>query len=504
MNLEIKEKINEVKSYIGEIEKLTKAIGLLYWDMKTYMPKKSLDTRAGVLEYLSEQEFKLTTGIKVEQFIKFFSDKIDDLDLVDKVMVENLKRNYDETKKIPKKKYLEYVVISSKSEAAWEEAKEKSDFTIFQPHLEKLVEYQKEFINYWGYKDNKYNTLLDKYERGITVEKLDVIFSELRDGIVELLNKIKNSNKKLSKDIFYGKFPIESQEKFSIEVLKKMGFDFNAGRLDISVHPFTLDMGSKDVRLTTHYDENEISSALLSSIHEGGHGIYEQDIPELLESTGLASGVSMGIHESQSRFYENIVGRSKEFWTYFLPIAKEYFSEFKDVTLDEFYEAINYVEPSLIRTEADELTYSLHIIIRYEIEKSLINGEIEVKDLPKVWNNKYKEYLGIEPSNDAEGILQDMHWSDGSFGYFPSYALGNVYGAQMLNKLLKDKPDIFKEISEGKLGGVHEWLKDNVHKHGSIYTPEELIKNITNEEINTKYFLDYLNNKYLNIYTNIL
>lgn len=502
MSLEIKEKLDEVKSYIGDIEKLTKAIELLYWDMKTYMPKKALDSRAGVLEYLSEQEFKLTTGDKVAEFVDFFKDKMDKLDLVDKVMIENLKRNYDETKKILKDKYLEYVVIASKSEAAWEEAKEKSDFSIFRPHLEKVVEYQKDFINYWGYEGNKYNTLLDKYEKGITVEKLDVIFGELRDGIVELLNKINNSNKKISKDIFQGNFPVKAQEEFSIEVLKKMGFDFEAGRLDVSVHPFTLDMGSKDVRLTTHYYENEISSALLSSIHEGGHGIYEQNIPDSLENTGLGGGVSMGIHESQSRFYENIVGRSREFWTHFLPIAKKYFAEFKDTTLDEFYEAINYVEPSLIRTEADELTYSLHIIIRYEIEKALINGEIEVKDLPRIWNEKYKEYLGVEPSNDAEGVLQDTHWSDGSFGYFPSYALGNVYGAQMLNKLLEDKPNIFKEISEGNLKGVYEWLKENVHKHGSVYTPEELIKNITGEEINTKYFLEYLNNKYLGIYTN--
>ena len=504
MSLEIKIKLDEVKSHIGEIEKITKAISLIYWDMKTYMPKKSLDSKASVLEYLSELQFKLTTGEKVLEFINFFEDKMHNLELVDKVMIETLKRNYDETKKIPKEKYLQYVGISAKSEAAWEEAKEKSDFSIFQPHLEKVVQYQKEFINYWGYKDNKYDTLLDKYERGITVKKLDIIFGELRDGIVELLNKIKNSNKKTSKGIFYGNFPVKAQEEFSIKVLKKMGFDFDAGRLDVSVHPFTIDMGSSDVRLTTHYYENDISSALLSSIHEGGHGIYEQDVSESLENTGLATGVSMGIHESQSRFYENIIGRSKEFWNYFLPVARENFADFKDTTLNEFYEAINYVEPSLIRTEADELTYSLHIIIRYEIEKSLINGEIEVCDLPRVWNEKYKEYLGIEPSNDAEGVLQDMHWSDGSFGYFPSYALGNIYGAQMLNKLLKDNPHTFKEVSEGKLERIHQWLKENVHKHGCIYSPEELIKNITGEEINTKYFLEYLNNKYLSIYTDVI
>lgn len=504
MDLEIKSKIDEVKSHIGEIEKINKAIGLLYWDMKTYMPKKSLDSKAGVLEYLSELEFKLTTGDKVLEFINFFEDKMDKLDLVDRVMIETLKRNYDETKKIPKEKYLEYVGVSAKSEAAWEEAKEKSDFSIFEPHLEKVVRYQKEFIDYWGYKDNKYDTLLDKYERGITVEKLDIIFGELRDGIVELLNKIQNSNKKISNDILSGNFPIKAQEKLSKDVLTKMGFDFEAGRLDVSVHPFTLDMGNKDVRLTTHYYENEITSALLSSIHEGGHGIYEQGVSDLLEGTGLAGGVSMGIHESQSRFYENLIGRSKEFWTYFLPLVKENFESFKDISLDKFYEAINYVKPSLIRVEADELTYSLHIIIRYEIEKALINGEIEVSDLPRVWNEKYKEYLGIEPTNDGEGVLQDMHWSDGSFGYFPSYALGNVYGAQMLNKLLQERPDTFKEVSEGKLEGIREWLNENVHKHGCVYSPTELIKNITGEEINTKYFLEYLNNKYLSIYTDIL
>lgn len=504
MDLEIKSKIDEVKSHIGEIEKINKAIGLLYWDMKTYMPKKSLDSKAGVLEYLSELEFKLTTGDKVLEFINFFEDKMDKLDLVDRVMIETLKRNYDETKKIPKEKYLEYVGVSAKSEAAWEEAKEKSDFSIFEPHLEKVVRYQKEFIDYWGYKDNKYDTLLDKYERGITVEKLDIIFGELRDGIVELLNKIQNSNKKISNAILSGNFPIKAQEKLSKDVLTKMGFDFEAGRLDVSVHPFTLDMGNKDVRLTTHYYENEITSALLSSIHEGGHGIYEQGVSDLLEGTGLAGGVSMGIHESQSRFYENLIGRSKEFWTYFLPLVKENFESFKDISLDKFYEAINYVKPSLIRVEADELTYSLHIIIRYEIEKALINGEIEVSDLPRVWNEKYKEYLGIEPTNDGEGVLQDMHWSDGSFGYFPSYALGNVYGAQMLNKLLQERPDTFKEVSEGKLEGIREWLNENVHKHGCVYSPTELIKNITGEEINTKYFLEYLNNKYLSIYTDIL
>jgi carboxypeptidase Taq len=496
----LNEKLKDVREYIKTKELLEQATGLVYWDMRVGMPKKAVEQRAEVVGYLSSEGYKFTTSEKVKGFIEFFEPHLDELNVIDRAMIEELKRQYDEIKKIPEGKYKEYVILCSKSEAAWEEAKEKNDFNIFKPYLGKVIEFQKEFLEYTGYTGTKYDSLLDKYERGITVEKLDEVFGELRDAIVDLLNRIKNSETNIDDSFFKSKFTKAEQEEFGLFVLSKMGYDFDAGRLDESVHPFTINFGNKDVRITTNYHENEFRSALFSSIHEGGHAIYEQDIPDELMGTGLGAGVSMGIHESQSRFYENILGRSKAFWKYFFPEAKKRFKQLKDVSFEEFYKAINIVEPSLVRTEADELTYSLHVIIRYEIEKLIFNGEVNLEDLPNIWNEKYKEYLGVEPSNDAEGILQDMHWSDGSFGYFPSYALGNLYGAQMLKKMLIDSPAIFDEVENGNLDTIHQWLKENVHRHGAVYKPADLIKLISGEELNAKYFIKYLNDKYEEVY----
>ena len=492
-------KIEEFKGYLAKIEYLEAASGVLYWDMRTGIPKKGIAYRGEMLAYLSGETYKLQTSDEMKSFLDYFEMQ-KDLDDVTKAMYLNAKKTYEQTKKIPEDRYKEYSLELSASEAAWEEAKEKSDFSIFMPHLQKVVDFNKEFVEYWGYKDNKYDTLLDFYEPGITVEKLDKVFGELRDAIVSLLKRIEDKNIKINDEIFKTSFSTEEQEAFSLHVLKEMGYDFEAGRMDVSTHPFTINFGNKDVRITTHYYENEFRSALFSCIHEGGHAIYEQDVPDDLRGTLLAEGASMGIHESQSRFYENIIGRSEAFWKYFYPEAIKRFKQFEGVSFEDFYKGINAVEPSLIRTEADELTYSIHVIIRYEIEKALINGKIKVEDLPQVWNEKYKEYLGVEPQNDAEGVLQDMHWSGGGFGYFPSYALGNLYGAQFLDKMKKDLPDLYEEIEKGNLNIIHEWLKDNIHKYGAIYKPTELIKMATGEELTAKYFIDYLNNKYSEIY----
>jgi carboxypeptidase Taq len=491
--------LNEFKAYLKDIEYLNSTSAVLYWDMRVCIPKKAIPYRGEILGYLSGEQYKLQTSDKMKEFIEYFS-ACDELDDVTKSMVENAKKEYDQTMKIPEYRYKEYVIATSNAEAAWEDAKEKSDFAIFKPHLQKVIDFNKEFIEYWGYKDSKYDTLLDFYEPGITTEKLDVLFGELRDAIVNLLDKIQNSDVKIDVSPFNKSFSKESQDEFGKFVLQKMGFDFNAGRVDESVHPFTINFDNKDVRITTHYYENEFRSALFSSIHEGGHAIYEQDVPDSLKGTLLASGASMGIHESQSRFYENIIGRSKAFWTCFFPEVQKRFPQFKDVCFEDFYKGINVVNSSLIRTESDELTYSLHIIIRYELEKAIINGDVNVDDLPDMWNEKYKEYLGVEPKSDAEGILQDMHWSGGSFGYFPSYALGNLYGAQFLNAMKKDIPDLYENIKNGNLNVIHLWLKDNIHQYGKVYKPEELIKKVTGDTLSSKYFIDYLNNKYSEIY----
>lgn len=499
MKDDTKLKLEELREYIKNIEYLKSAVSVLYWDMRVGIPKKGISKRGEVIGYLSDELYKLMTADKISEFLKYFEDD-SELDTVSAAMIKNLSKEYKRTKKIPQERNREYVILQSASEAKWEEAKGKSDFSIFQPYLERIIEFNKEFIGYWGYENNKYDTLLDFYEPGLTSKKLDEVFGEVRNAIVSLLKKINTSSQKVDKSVLYGKFPKSKQEELGKRALEIIGYDFEAGRLDESVHPFTIELSSGDVRVTTRYNEEELLESLYGCIHEGGHAIYEQNISEELEGTLLGTGVSMGIHEAQSRFYENIIGKSKGFLKFLYPEVVKFFPELGKIGVEGFYKAVNAVTPSLIRTEADELTYSLHVIIRYEIEKMIFNDEITVKDLPRVWNEKYKEYLGIEPLSDAEGVLQDMHWSDGSFGYFPSYALGNLYNAQFYNTMKKEIKDLEYKIEKGELSCIKEWLVEKIHRHGSVYQPGELIKNITGEELSAKYFIDYLNEKYTEIY----
>lgn len=491
-------KLIEFKEYLKDIEYLSSAIGALQWDSRVNMPKKGAEYRGEVLGYLSNHLYKLQTSEALKSYIDYFSGN--ERDDVVKGIVEKQKREYSRTVKIPEDRYREYVIAASIAESAWEEAKAKSDYSLFKPHLKKLIEFKREFIEYWGYSGSRYDVLLDYFEPGIKTAKLDDVFGELKDAILSLLGKIKSSSVKTDTSFFNRQFPAADQKSFSEYILKRMGFDFQAGRLDTSVHPFTAELGNRDVRITANYNEREFRTALFACIHEGGHAIYEQGIPDELKGTTLATGVSMGVHESQSRFYENIIGRSRPFWEFFFPEAKKRFPQLGDVSLDDFYRGVNDVKPSLIRIEADELTYSLHIIIRYEIEKAIFEDGADVSELPSMWNQKYRDYLGVEPANDAEGILQDVHWSGGDFGYFPSYALGNLYGAQFLGALKKDVPDLDMRIGQGDLDVIHSWLKDNIHKHGSVYKPEELIKMVTGEELTAKHYIDYINKKYGEIY----
>ncbi len=499
MNDERSEKLSGFKSYMKDIELLNSAVSTLYWDSRVSMPKKGAPYRGEILGFLSTEMYKRQTSPQIKEFIDYFTEHHGSDDVV-RAMADRAKREYDRSTLIPEDRYREYVIASSVSESAWETAKEKSDYALFKPHLDKLIGFNREFIGYWGFKDSRYDRLLDIYEPGVTVKKLDVIFSELRDAIIALLDRIRSGGKKTDNDFLHSDYPFDAQQKLCRSVLEKMGYDFGAGRLDVSVHPFTDTLGHNDVRITTHYYIKEFQSALFSCIHEGGHAIYEQNISDKLLGTMLKTGTSMGIHESQSRLYENIIGRSRAFWTYFYPEAQVCFPQFKPVPLDTFYKAINQVRPSLIRIESDELTYSLHIIIRYELEKAIFDGDAGVNELQVLWNKKYKEYLGVEPKSDAEGILQDMHWSSGNFGYFPSYALGNLYGAQFIHKLKKDMPDFERRIEGGDLMSLNKWLKDNIHQYGSVYLPGELLKRVTGEELTAKYYIDYLNEKYSDIY----
>ncbi len=499
MQKEFEDKLKAFKAYMQDIEYLSSALSALYWDARVCSPKNGLHFRGEVLGFLSSEMYKRQTSSKMESFIDYFQS-LKEADEITKAMTDRARREYERSMLIPKERYRAYVVAVSDSEAAWELAKDEANYSLFRPHLAKLLAFNREFIEYWGYEDSKYDKLLDYYEPGMTVEKLDTLFTELKKAVITLLDRIKSSPKKIDNTFLRNDYPIDVQRRLCDCVLKRMGYDLDAGRVDVSVHPFTVTLGNNDVRITTHYYSKEFQSALFSCIHEGGHAIYEQNISEKLTGTMLKTGASMGIHESQSRLYENILGRSRAFWTSFYPETQEVFPQFKDVSLDDFYRGINAVQPSLIRIEADELTYSLHIIIRYELEKAIFDGGVSAEELPALWNEKYREYLGIEPQNDAEGILQDMHWSSGNFGYFPSYALGNLYGAQFFHTLKKDMPDIAQRIVKGDFSSLNDWLKSHIHQHGAVYLPEELVKKVTGEELTVKYFIDYLNNKYSDIY----
>jgi carboxypeptidase Taq len=496
--------LQDFQELVHKIKYYNEALAVIFWDLRTGAPKKGVPGRAKVIGMLSTEAFRLSTSQEMGDYLSYFEqkDNFSKLDPIYRAIIEECRKEYDRSKKIPEAMYKEYVILTSEAESVWEEAKNTDNFSMFSPYLEKIVDFNIKFIDLWGFKDNKYDTLLDYYEPGMTVEKLDRIFEQLRERIVPLVQKIKDSSYKPDDSMFFRNcYDTARQEEFSLMILDKMGYSFDAGRLDVSEHPFTIGMTPGDVRITTHYYPDNFSSALFSSIHEGGHALYEQNINIELEDTPLGTGTSMGIHESQSRFWENIIGRSYNFWScYYEDLKKIFPEEFKSVSLEDFYKAINKVEPSLIRVEADEVTYNLHIMIRYEIEKALINKEVKVADLPRIWKEKMKEYLGIEPKNDKEGVLQDVHWAGGSFGYFPSYTLGNIYSAQIYHTLRKQFSNFDELIKKGELTKLKDWLGENIHRHGKLLTPAEILKSVTGEEINSGYLIDYLESKYKEIY----
>jgi carboxypeptidase Taq len=490
----------EFLQYVRKMSSYNEALGLIYWDLRTGAPKQGVEQRSEVIGMLSSEVFNMSVSEKMSRYLVQLRED-NSISEVTRKILEECQKDYERNKKIPPHEYQEYVILQSRAETIWEEAKSKSDFSLFQPYLERLVEMTKRFIEYWGYKENKYDTLLDLYEPGITVSTLDRVFAELRDKIVPLVNQVSNSKNKPETDFLFETFPKEKQRLFSLQILNQMGFNFDAGRLDETVHPFATGLNPGDVRVTTKYDEQDFRTAIFGTIHEGGHALYEQNISKGLIGTPLCSGTSMGIHESQSLFYENFIGRSVSFWKHNYGLLKSYSDgQFNQVSLDNFYRAINESKPSLIRIEADELTYPLHIIIRYEIEKGLFNDEIEVRDLPSIWNNMYEKYLGVRPNQDAEGVLQDVHWAGGSFGYFPSYALGYMYAAQFKHKMLEDLPDFEQLLGKGELMPVKNWLNQHIHQYGKMKKPLEILKETTGEGLNAKYLIDYLSEKYRGIY----
>lgn len=490
------------RELVKRIKNYEEAIGLLYWDMRTGAPKKGIEERSEVVGMLSTEMFRLSVSDEMGRYLDYFADakREESLDRITRKTLIECRKEYERSKKIPEDKFREYVVLTSQAESAWEDAKNSSDFASFQPYLEKIVAMNLEFIELWGYSGHKYNTLLDQYEPGMTVEKLDHLFGTLREKTVALLQAVQSAPKP-DTSFLNQKFSKEKQREISLYMLRQMGYDFAAGRLDETVHPFATGLNPGDVRITTRYIEEDITFALFSSLHEGGHALYEQNISKDLIGTILCSGTSMGIHESQSRFWENMIGRSREFWhCYYGELQKTFPGQLDQVPLEDFYRGINEAKPSLIRIEADELTYNLHIMIRYEIEKALFDGSLQVADLPEYWNAKYTEYLGVTPSNNGEGVLQDVHWSGGSFGYFPSYSLGNMYAAQFRNTMKKEIPDLEALVAKGELLPIKEWLTKQIYQYGKLEDPSQIVTRVTGEELNPDYLAEYLEEKYKDIY----
>lgn len=493
--------LQRFKALMKKIKAYDEALGVLYWDMRTGAPKKGIETRSEVVGLLSAERFQLSVSLEMGELLSALSEHMDELSPVEQRMVTECKKEYERSRKIPPERYEEYVVLTSKAEAVWEEAKQNADFESFRPYLEQIVAFNREFISYWGTGETPYDALLDMYEPGMTIKQLDAIFGSLKEELVPLVEHIAQSPHQPDTRFLRNTYDLEKQRQFSLFILKEMGYDFDAGRLDVSVHPFATGLNPGDVRITTNYLPHDFAFSLFSSIHEGGHALYEQNISPDLVHTNLGEGASMAVHESQSRFWENMIGRSLPFWRRYYPDLQKTFKEqLQGASLEQFYRAINEVKPSLIRIEADELTYNLHIMIRYELEKALFNEGLRVDELPDAWNAKYKAYLNVEPAHDGEGVLQDVHWSGGAFGYFPSYSLGNMYAAQIMHALRKEMPDMDARIEAGELAPIKDWLKKHIYQHGMVKTPAELIEQTTGEALNPVYLTNYLQKKYKEIY----
>ncbi|MBQ8834894.1 MAG: carboxypeptidase M32 [Oscillospiraceae bacterium] len=475
------------------------AMGVLYLDATTAAPSDTWEGRGKTMEILSQVTYDLTVNPENGELLSYLEAHAEELDAQTKREVEVLRKGYDQMFKIPAEEYVAYSVLLNDAQAVWAKAKNEDDFASFTPYLEKIVAYNKKFAGYFNPDMAPYDALLNEYEEGMNTATLDAFFAQLREAIVPLIAKIQNVQQ-IDDSFLFHHYPAEVQRKFSDYLMEVMGIDRSHCGIAETEHPYTTNFNNKDVRITTHYHEDNLVSSMFSVIHEGGHALYELGADDKYNYTALSGGVSMGIHESQSRFYENIIGRSEAFVHAIFPKVKELFSEqLADVDETMFYRAINKAEPSLIRTEADELTYALHIMVRYEIEKQLIGGTLEVKDVPAEWKRLYKEYLGVEVPNDREGCLQDSHWSGGSIGYFPSYALGSAYGAQMLRKMEEDLGDVYADVAKGDLSKVTAWLVEHIHRHASFKKPGQLFEEVCGK-FDAKFYTDYLTEKFSKLY----
>lgn len=499
---ELEKKFEQLIELAAELEDLGNIEAVLGWDQSVYMPPGGAEGRGLQSATLGRIMHEKFTSDEVGQLIVDLEAEVGDLNAeTDEArMVKVAKRNYEKQTKVPLPLLIESIKATTMGHEAWVKAREQSDFSIFQPHLEKIVDLRKQYADLFKPYDHIYDPLLDDFEPGMKTIEVQEIFNELRPQQVALIQAIAEKqppdNSFIKQD-----YDEEKQELFGRYVITRFGYDWNRGRLDVTAHPFTTSFGHGDVRITTRYLKDDGGSALFSTMHEAGHAMYGQGVDKKYNRHPLNGSSSLAIHESQSRLWENLIGRSKEFWSFFYPSLQMLFPEhLGNVSQQDFYRGINKIEPSLIRVEADEATYNLHVMLRLEIEIGLMEGTIEVKDLPEIWNAKMEEYLGVTPSNDAEGVLQDVHWSGGMIGYFSTYALGNLASVQLWDKMLEDHPNIPDEIAQGKFDTILGWMREKVHRFGSKFEPQEIMLKATGSKITPEPYMRYLQTKYGELY----
>jgi carboxypeptidase Taq len=489
--------------HVREAKMLSCIQELLEWDERTKMPPANGEYRAHQAAYVAGLVHQKQTAPIMGDWLAALADSplADDTTSDTGAVIKHLRHDYDKKTRLPQSLVEELTRTGVQGQQIWAAARKANDFAAFQPILEKMVGLKKQEAAALGYATTPYDPLLDDYEPGENTANVARVLGELRDALVPLVHAISESKFRPNTTLLSRTYPTAAQETFGKLAGTKIGFDFQAGRLDVTDHPFCAGLGPGDVRLTTRYDEHSFSDGFFSILHEAGHGIYDQGLPR--EVFGLPTGeyVSLGIHESQSRMWENQVGRSRAFWEFFFPQAQQAFPEaLTGVTVADFYAAINESKPSLIRVEADEVTYNLHILIRFELEKSLLEGDLQVADLPAAWQEKYQEYLGVVSPTDADGVLQDVHWSAGLFGYFPTYALGNLYAAQFFAQARQYLGDLDGQFRRGEFGELREWLRTNIHTHGRRYTPAQLAERITGKPLSHAPLMAHLTTKYGEVY----
>ncbi len=496
-------RVAELLDYMHEIEDL-KALGnLAEWDQNTGMPEGAAEVRGYQMAALQGILHERWTTQRLGSLLNELNEVINRSDYTDadRGLVREAQRNYDQATKLPRKLVEEIARVQAGSFEAWRRAREHNDFASFAPWLSRTVALQREVADRLGFAETRYDALLDQFEPGMTASTLDKLFAPVREVSVSLLRRIEASGNTVNDSCLEGEFSEERQVELSKVLLRGMGYDFSYGGIAVSPHPFTTSFGSPfDVRLTVHPDRRFIQASVMAAIHEGGHAVYEQGSAQALVRTLLAGGASMGMHESQSRLWENAIGRSEAYWQgQFAAVRQAFPEQFASVDAVGFARALNKVKTSLIRIEADEVTYNLHIIVRFEIEKALINGDVTIETLPGLWNAKYREYLGVEPATDSEGVLQDIHWSSG-FGYFPSYTLGNLYGAQIYAALRGAFPNFDERLASGDTAFILDWLREKMYVFGAIYQPETLMEKVTGKTPDPEFFVRYLSGKIEAIY----